>query len=291
MVCLGGCSGKPAGESSAEILDALPDPPKLEDCGGLLRTLDWKVVQPGELKTGGVGTAIMSAVDQLGGESTFSSAFNVNGTIKITRPFTITDEGIPASLYCDFLNDVESPTVYLEPEHSGPFSGSGPDWVLHPISFDETTGTYVLVEGREHYSIMEATFEGAAAFCEWLSAKTGCSVRLPTEGEWMLASERLNWGNRSRGLRSTDCSYWVQDYYSPDISYLVRESDPLGPRLGVGAYGYSWDNPHRLVRKLPGVGGNPRRGEPLRGARSRVGFRLVLGAWPEDWKPGASLTR
>ncbi len=295
MSWLAGCSGKPAGESSTEIFEALPDPPKLEDCGDLLQTLDWKLVQPGELKTGGARVAISSFLDGHAMVSSHSAGFNVRGTIKITRPFTITDEGIPAKLYCEFLNDTANPATYLNPEFippTGPFGwGSLPDWVLPAIRFDESTGTYYLVEGREDLTIIKATFEGTAAFCEWISQKTGCAVRLPTEAEWMLAGEQLNWNFRRRGLRSTDANYWVLDYYSPDISYLVQEDNPLGPRLGEGSFGYSWTHPDRLSRSLPSAGGNPRIDWPDHGAASHAGIRLVLGAWPEDWKIHAPLPR
>lgn len=59
----------------------------------------------------------------------------------------------------------------------------GGDNVIFPSS-----GKYYVARGYENYPVMEVSWYGAMAFCEWLSKKTGVTYRLPTEAEWEFAA-------------------------------------------------------------------------------------------------------
>ncbi len=45
--------------------------------------------------------------------------------------------------------------------------------------------------GHTGYPALSATYAGAKRYCEWLSAKTGKTYRLPTEAEWISAAGQL----------------------------------------------------------------------------------------------------
>jgi formylglycine-generating enzyme required for sulfatase activity len=57
-----------------------------------------------------------------------------------------------------------------------------------------------LPEGAEDFPVTGISHADAEAFCQWLAAKIGWSVRLPTEAEWELAARgrennKYPWGN------------------------------------------------------------------------------------------------
>lgn len=78
---------------------------------------------------------------------------------------------VPWELYDTFVYGLD------QPEYSNPDA----DAVSRPskpyISMDRGFG-------RTGYPAISMSFKGAQALCEWLSAKTGEAIRLPTEAEW-----------------------------------------------------------------------------------------------------------
>jgi formylglycine-generating enzyme required for sulfatase activity len=59
------------------------------------------------------------------------------------------------------------------------------------------SGRFVCKDGYENYPVVYVSWLGAVAYCEWLSEKTGRSVRLPNEVEWQYAAlgpRGLKWG-------------------------------------------------------------------------------------------------
>jgi formylglycine-generating enzyme required for sulfatase activity len=94
------------------------------------------------------------------------------------------------------------------------------------------------VEGKyratvpDDWPVASATWEGAAAFCAWLSARTGERFRLPTEAEWELAARgtegrEFPWGNDYK-----PGAQYIQPRVRVDPAAEAKPS-PLSP---VGSY-------------------------------------------------------
>ena len=141
--------------------------------------------------------------------------------------------------------------------------------------FRELAAPYVWRAGdpprdRGNHPVTLITFEDAVAYCQWLSLKTGLSVRLPTEAEWERAARggvdaaKYPWGDEldparanylsdptAKQLRGTLAvgsfpanSYnvfdvignvweWVSDWYQPDAYADRLRHNPAGPPDGT----------------------------------------------------------
>jgi toxoflavin biosynthesis protein ToxD len=144
-----------------------------------------------------------------------------------------------------------------------------------------------LPAGLDLHPVVNVGWDAAAAFCQWLSASTSQSFRLPTEAEWEKAARgtdgrRYPWGNEWDPARlnaghaaggttpvdhyspAGDSPYggadllgnvweWCSDWFDPRL-YARRAArlvgDPLGPATGQGyvVRGGAFHSPPRRTR-------------------------------------------
>ncbi len=120
----------------------------------------------------------------------------------------------------------------------------------------------------DNYPVLGINWDGATAYCKWLSAKTGQNYRLPTEAEWEKAARgtdqrRYPWGNQIdrsyanyTGSKPFDTGEvvghypkgaspygamdmagnvmeWCQDWYARDYYSVSPKKNPKGPDTGA----------------------------------------------------------
>jgi len=97
--------------------------------------------------------------------------------------------------YCLFLNEM------------GNQSEGGSTWldINSPnCLIEEIGGIYSPKTGRADHPVVEVSWIGARAYCNWLTSKTGQTYRMPTEAEWEKAARgtdqrRYPWGGNIDG--------------------------------------------------------------------------------------------
>ncbi len=137
-------------------------------------------------------------------------------------------------------------------------------------------GRFRALPRREKYPVVTVSWEGAKAYCEWLSKKTGQRYRLPSEAEWECAAragsssywpwgdewsaERLNCRGRTRnsGLKPVasfapnawgiydmlgNAWEWVRDafdslfyLYSPLRNPVLLDAETWAPGIRGGSF-------------------------------------------------------
>ncbi|KAA6352190.1 Serine/threonine-protein kinase pkn1 [termite gut metagenome] len=126
--------------------------------------------------------------------------------------FWITPHEITNEQYVLFLNKTEINGQLI--------SGNGHKLLngAKEISFNDVSGKWISMTGREHYPVTNVTWYGAAEFARWLGGD------LPTEGEWETACRA-----ESKGLFSFDNSNSdnIRDYVNcKERDALINNTKP-----------------------------------------------------------------
>lgn len=204
--------------------------------------LKWFYVSPAEYAPKTSGSSFIALLDKTGlFEPSGAEANNVDGVVRITIPFEISGRSISATAYAEFLNDhLSEADRYLTANvHSDDQGQYTPNIV-------QENGVFVPLAGRGRDALYGATYEGAVAYCTWLSLGTGDEYRLPTESEWIIADQQLNFVVE-RDSRRTDfeVTNWTSDLYSRDLSAITAVPNSRGPISPAGTDG---DRVRRVVR-------------------------------------------
>jgi len=203
--------------------------------------------------------------------------------------------------YCDVLNWA-LPRGYLENDSGGAYTGGfvhASGQILLKVSstycqISYTDGTFVSESGQgssmENHPVVEVTWFGCVAFCNWLSEKEGLTpcydlstweltvpfpngYRLPTEAEWERAAA---WGDK----------HWIYGFMSDTLNgkarcnYFDDDPDWVNP-LALPAYPYT-----SLVSWFDGANVSPNAGVQTQDSPSPVGCYDMSGnvwEWCQDW--------
>jgi formylglycine-generating enzyme required for sulfatase activity len=198
--------------------------------------------------------------------------------------YTIDKYEVTNAQYAEFLNAM------------GNLEEGGKTWLdtdAPNVHIHEGGGVWQTDAGYEDHPVIEVTWYGAAAYCEWIGG------RLPTEAEWEYAARGSSdtrmypWGNeepdcsrlnyrddtaRCVGDTTPVGSYpsgaspygaldmagnvweWVNDWYQSDYYDVSPYSNPSGPNSGAskvfrgGGWLYDWSLVRVAYRSCPSPG-------------------------------------
>jgi formylglycine-generating enzyme required for sulfatase activity len=96
--------------------------------------------------------------------------------------------------------------------------------------------------GNEDYPVLGVNWDGATAYCRWVSAQTGQSYRLPTEAEWEKAARgtdqrKYPWGNQIDHSYANYVGSQAYDTGRPVGFYNGSKRGELATHDGSSPYG------------------------------------------------------
>ncbi len=217
-------------------------------------------------------------------------------------PFFIAKTEITNHQFCQFLNGSKSQTD----EVIAGWIKIGGSYGLEKCRIQKTDKGYEVIKGFENFPVIFVTWEGATAFCTWMSAQTGSKYRLPTEAEWEYAASEGQGGvspNAFSGHASVDSVAWYvmnssggampvsllksnafglfdmsgnvwewcSDYYRSGYYNRGDEKNPQGPVSGVFRVirGGAWNSRSDLCRVFT-------RNSAIDSRFDTIGFRVVM---------------
>lgn len=121
--------------------------------------------------------------------------------------------------FCEFLNDAGN-VAYL---------------TVPAIVIDDRGGIrriggrFVPSEGRAGHPVTRVTWQGARAYCAWLSRRTGAHYDLPTAAQWEVAARGGTYAPNAGGLhdRTGKVWEWVLDCFDPEFHRYAPMRDPV----------------------------------------------------------------
>jgi formylglycine-generating enzyme required for sulfatase activity len=170
--------------------------------------VDLVYIKPGTFTMGrdvGWGEKFVSKINALGMVGEYPDE-GPSRKVKITKGFYIGKYKVTCAQFCRFLNSIDNPQDYVELN------------VFARIEIKD--GAYVPKDGCQNCAINVVHWKGAVAFCDWISHRTGLTVRLPTEAEWELAARgpegrSYPWGQQENVEWAQDSSRDYKTYPHP----------------------------------------------------------------------------
>lgn len=271
--------------------------------------MSFVIIEPGTFTMGwrgGSPTRDKNVFENLVDGLFWESAVNTEGPPRpttITRPYFLAQHKTTVAAYCEFLNEVEEPERYIAFNR----------W----SRIVQEDGRYVPRAGCGVLPVNTVPWDGAVAFCDWLSRATGWVCRLPTEAEWEFAARGVEgryyaWGNEwvysreydsyQRGEATWKSAYpvgsfpanatpegvydmngrtqeWVADFYADEYD-LEDNVNPTGPESGEYRVSRAYES--RATSRFLGSAG-------VEGVDSgNQGFRVLL-EMPEEGLEGVNV--
>ena len=171
LVAAYGCSDRDDREKTDELPNAQP-PKTMQLRMDDETAIDAVYIQPGSFVRGrnvGLAEKAVSKIGQVGMVGKYPDDWPAR-KVTITKGFYVGKYKVTAAQFCKFLNAIPNPQDNVTLNKYAPI--------------EIKDGAYVPRPGCDNCAINVVHWKGAVAFCEWLSTKTGHTVRLPTEAEW-----------------------------------------------------------------------------------------------------------
>ena len=105
--------------------------------------------------------------------------------------FYLSQFPVTNSQYAEFLQEYQSDAI-----KTGAHQGQKIIYEF-PWGLQQLAGIWQAATGFEYHPVINVTWYGAVAYCDWLSEKEGQPFRLPSEAEWEYAARG---GNKSKGF-------------------------------------------------------------------------------------------